>query len=157
MVFQLQLRVFYSMHDSRTPALIGVVSMAVNIAMNYLALAVLPAREVVAGLGAGFGLANLAGAVLAWAILSRRLRGLHGWSIAAALVRMHLASVPAVLCALAVTVMVDVVLPFGHLQAFAIAFLAGCGGLLLYAMFAKALKVAELTELIESVSRRFRR
>ncbi len=63
MLFQLQLRVFYAMHDSRTPALISVVTMAINIAANLVALAVLPPQHVVAGLGAGFGLANLVGTV----------------------------------------------------------------------------------------------
>ena len=54
-VFQLQLRVFYSMHDSRTPALIGVVTMIVNVGTCYLALALLPPGIVVAGLGVGAG------------------------------------------------------------------------------------------------------
>ena len=48
--------------------------MAVNIAASLLALAVLPAGHVVEGLGAGFGLANVVGAVVAWRILARRLR-----------------------------------------------------------------------------------
>ena len=71
MMFQLLLRVFYAMHDSRTPALIGVLTMVVNISTNYIALSVLPPAHVVAGLGAGFGAANLAGAVVAWWVLSQ--------------------------------------------------------------------------------------
>src|SRR6202451_2820047 len=71
MLFQLLLRVFYAMRDSRTPALIGVATMAVNIAANLAALAILPPRHVVAGLGAGFGLANVAGTIAAWRVLSR--------------------------------------------------------------------------------------
>ena len=43
MMFQLMLRVFYAMHDSRTPMYIGVGVMATNIAASLLALAVLPA------------------------------------------------------------------------------------------------------------------
>src|SRR6202046_910243 len=77
-IFQLQLRVFYAMHDSRTPALIGGVTMVMNIAVNYGALAVLPPGYVVAGLGLGFGMANLLGSALAWRLLSRRLGGLDG-------------------------------------------------------------------------------
>ena len=34
MMFQLLLRVFYALHDSRTPVLIGVATMAVNIAAS---------------------------------------------------------------------------------------------------------------------------
>jgi putative peptidoglycan lipid II flippase len=157
MLFQLQLRVFYSLHDSRTPALIGVLTMGVNIGANYVALAVLPAKDVVAGLGAGFGLANLAGTLLAWFILSRRLGGLHGRSIGSTLLRMHAASVPPAIFAIAISVMIGVILPAGMLNALVTCALAGAGGLLLYVMFARAFRVTELAELTESVSGRFRR
>jgi putative peptidoglycan lipid II flippase len=157
MLFQLQLRVFYAMHDSRTPAIIGVATMAMNIGANYAALAILPARDVVAGLGAGFGLANLLGSVLAWRILSRRLGGLDGRNIASSLARMHASAIPPALYAIAVSLMIDVVLPTGRLGAIVIVILAGCGGLLLYVMFAKAFRVRELTDLTETVTSRFRR
>jgi putative peptidoglycan lipid II flippase len=157
MVFQLQLRVFYALHDSRTPALIGVATMAVNIAANYAALAVLPAKDVVAGLGAGFGLANLVGAIAAWAVLSHRLGSLDGRVIGRSVLRMHAAAVPPVIFAIAVSVMIDVVLPTGRLGSFVTVLLAGCGGLLLYVTFARALRVHELAELTDSVGRRRRR
>src|SRR5439155_697297 len=69
MMFQLMLRVFYAMHDSRTPMYIGVAVMATNIAASLLALAVLPSGHVVEGLAAAFGLANLVGTVVSWRIL----------------------------------------------------------------------------------------
>src|SRR5215467_1413662 len=59
MMFQLMLRVFYAMHDSRTPMFIGVAVMATNIAFSLLALAVLPAGHVVEGVAAAFGLASV--------------------------------------------------------------------------------------------------
>ena len=62
----------------------------------------LPPRDVVAGLGVGFGLANLVGMVLAWRILTRRLRGLDGYLIGRSLVRMHAATLPAALIAILV-------------------------------------------------------
>src|SRR5262249_38307224 len=81
MLFQLLLRVFYALHDSKTPALIGVVTMVINIGANLIALAAFPKSQVVAALGAGFGLANLVGSVLAWRTLSRRLGGLAGQEV----------------------------------------------------------------------------
>ena len=78
MMFQLMLRVFYAMHDSRTPMYIGVAVMATNIAFSLLALAVLPAGHVVEGVAAAFGLANVVGTVISWRILSHRLHGLAG-------------------------------------------------------------------------------
>ena len=42
MMFQLLLRVFYALHDSRTPMFIGVVTMIVNSTASLLALYLLP-------------------------------------------------------------------------------------------------------------------
>jgi putative peptidoglycan lipid II flippase len=157
MFFQLQLRVFYAMQDSRTPALIGVATMILNIAANVVALEILPPGQVVAGLGVGFGLANVLGMVLAWRVLSRRLGGLDGRAVTRSLVRMHAAAIPPALFAIAVSVTVGVVLPAGHINAAVTVALAGAGGLLLYVMFAKAFRVQELADLTESVTHRFRR
>jgi putative peptidoglycan lipid II flippase len=157
MLFQLQLRVFYALHDSRTPALIGLATMVVNIAANVLALEVLPSRDVVAGLGVGFGLANVLGTIVAWRILSGRLGGLDGRAVTGSLLRMHAASIPPAIFAIAISVTVGVIVPAGHLNAGITVVVAGCGGLLLYVMFAKAFRVNELTDLTETVTSRFRR
>jgi putative peptidoglycan lipid II flippase len=144
MLFQLQLRVFYSLHDSKTPALIGLATMSVNIVANLIALHSLPQHEVVAGLGVGFGLANLLGTVLAWRILSRRLRGLDGRAIGGALTKMYAAAIPAALFA----VLVGVIAGDSHITAAAITIVVGGGGALgLYVMFARAMGVRELTRL----------
>jgi putative peptidoglycan lipid II flippase len=149
MLFQLQLRVFYSLHDSKTPAIIGVVTMVVNIVANVVALDSLPAGRVVAGLGVGFGLANLVGAVIAWSILSRRLHGLDGYLIGRSLVRMHAAAIPAALLAIVVVILsgnaaVDVIIGGG----LAIA---------MYFVFARALRIDELTGLTRTVMGRLGR
>jgi putative peptidoglycan lipid II flippase len=157
MIFQLQLRVFYSLHDSRTPALIGVVTMLVNIGINYAALAILPAGQVVAGLGAGFGLANLAGAIIAWRVLTRRLSGLDGHGIARSLVRMHVAAIPAAIFAIAVSVMIGTAIGSGRLGSLVTVILGGGGALLIYVLFSKAFRVGELTELTAMLGARFRR
>jgi putative peptidoglycan lipid II flippase len=157
MLFQLLLRVFYAMHDSRTPALIGVAAMVVNIAANLVALAALPPRDVVAGLGAGFGLANLVGTVAAWRVLGRRIGGLHGREIRAGLIKMHASAIPGMLFAIAVSLMVGVVLPAGPAAAIVTVTLAGCGSLLLYVLFAKAFGIGELTDLTGTVRARLGR
>jgi putative peptidoglycan lipid II flippase len=149
MIFQLQLRVFYALHDSKTPAIIGLVTMAVNIVANFIALDSLPASRVVAGLGVGFGLANLFGAVISWLILSRRLHGLDGYLIGRSLVRMHAAAIPAALLAVVVNILTEnttVVVIIG-------------GGLAtgMYLMFARALRIDELTSLTRTVTARLGR
>jgi putative peptidoglycan lipid II flippase len=157
MLFQLQLRVFYALHDSRTPALIGFGTATVNIITNLIALQVLPARQVVAGLGVGFGLANVFGTAVAWYILSRRLGGLDGRIIGGSLLRMHAAAIPPAIFALAVSIMVGAILSHGRLGALVTVTLAGAGALLLYVLFAKALGVSEVTDLTGSVRARLRR
>jgi putative peptidoglycan lipid II flippase len=157
MLFQLLLRVFYSMHDSRTPALIGLAAMAVNIVANLAALAILPPKHVVAGLGAGFGLANLVGTVAAWRVLSRRIGGLDGREIRTSLIKMHASAIPGMIFAIAVSLMVDVILPAGTLNGLVTVVLAGCGSLLLYVLFAKAFGVPELEDLTSTVKARLGR
>jgi putative peptidoglycan lipid II flippase len=149
MLFQLQLRVFYALRDSRTPAFIGLATMTMNIVANYVALAVLPKSEVVAGLGIGFGLANLLGSVLAWRILTRRLRGLDGWLIGRSLVRMHAATLPAAL----IVILVGLLTP----NPYTTVIIGGGLAVLLYLAFARALRIEELTRLTSTVMSRLRR
>jgi putative peptidoglycan lipid II flippase len=156
-VFQLQLRVFYALHDSRTPALIGVAAMVINIAACYAALAVLPPGRVVIGLGVAFGLGNVAGAGLAWFLLSRRLSGLGGRSVGASLARMHTAALPAAAVALAVTLAVSATLPAGHAAALLTAVLAGGAAIAVYLLLARALRVPEMSELFAMAARLRRR
>jgi putative peptidoglycan lipid II flippase len=131
--------------------------MIVNIVFNLIALAALPPREVVAGLGIGFGLANLAGAIVAGRILSVRLHGLDGAAVTQSLVRMHVATIPAAVFAFGVAIMMGSVLSHGDFGALATVVVGGGGALLLYFLFARALHVRELTEVLSSLTSRFRR
>jgi putative peptidoglycan lipid II flippase len=157
MMFQLMLRVFYALHDSRTPMFIGVAVMITNIGASLLALNKLSAGHVVEGLAAAFGLANLVGTIFAWRILSRRMRGLAGHEIARSLFRMTLASVPAAVFALAITFAVGVVFPPGPVFGIVTLIFGGSGALLLYVLFAKALGVTELADLTAGLRARLGR
>ena len=157
MLFQLLLRVFYSMHDSKTPALVGVATMIVNVGANLIALAVVPRQDVVAALGVGFGLANLVGSAIAWRVLSRRLGGLAGRQIGRSLLRMHAAAVPAALFALAVAVTANVVFAPGKIYSALVVVVGGVGALLLYVLFARMLRVSEVTDLTGMVRSRLHR
>ena len=157
MMFQLMLRVFYAMHDSRTPMYIGVAVMATNILLSLFALSALPAGHVMEGVAAAFGLANLVGTVIAWYILSRRMRGLDGRLIASSLIRMHLAAIPGAIFALAVSFAVGVVLSPGPAFGIVTVVIGGSGALLLYVLFAKAFGVGELTELGSGLRTRLQR
>ena len=100
-LFNLQLRVFYAMRDSRTPAVIGGISMAVRIVCSFTALAILPPGYVVAGVAAGFGISNLVMVAGLWRALGRRVGSLDNRRINRTLLRMHLAAVPGMVFAIA--------------------------------------------------------
>ncbi len=157
MLFQLLLRVFYSLHDSKTAALIGVATMFTNVGANLAALELFPKSSVVAALGAGFGLANLVGTVIAWRVLSRRLGGLSGWHIGRSLVRMHVAAVPAALAALVVAAAVARAIPAGKVAAGTTVIVGGGAAVVLYVILARALRVVEVSDLIGALRSRLRR
>jgi putative peptidoglycan lipid II flippase len=156
MLTQLQLRVFYSFQDSRTAALVGLLTMCVSIASSLVAKSALPAAEVVAGLAVAYGLANLAGTIVGWALLLRRVGSLDGWAIARSLTRMHLATVPGVVFALAVMVAA------GHVThnpsaayGLVVTVVGGGGAIGLYALCARSLRVAEFGYLTKTIAARF--
>jgi len=156
MLTQLQLRVFYSFQDSRTAALVGLLTMSIGIAANLIALSILPRPDVVAGLAVAYGIANLAGAIVGWALLLRRVGSLDGWAIARSLTRMHVATVPGLVFAVAVMI------GAGHVvhnpsasYGFVVTVVGGGGAVLLYALCARALRVAEFGFLARTVMAKF--
>ena len=157
MLFQLLLRIFYAMHDSRTAAMIGVAVMVVNVAAAFAASLLLPPGHVTAGLAGAFGVGNVAGTAIAWWILVGRTGGLDGHRIFSSLLRMHLAAVPGLIFAIAAAFGVGVLVHPGTVNGFLTVAVGGLGGLLLYALFARALGVREVSALWETVTQRLRR
>jgi murein biosynthesis integral membrane protein MurJ len=156
-IFQLQLRVFYSLHDSKTPGLIGLVTMTVNIIANLIADHALSQHNLVAGLAAGFGVANFLGCVIAWRILSRRMRGLKGRVVGGTIGRLYAASVPAALLALFVSLLVDNVVSGPRTASMITIVLGGGGALLVFILFAQALRITEVTEIGRTLRSRLSR
>lgn len=82
--FQLLLRAFYSMQDSRTPALVNVGVVAVNTVVNFALVGSLGVQGLAIGLAAGYTV----GAIVLLVLMRRRLRTLDGRRIATRLVQM---------------------------------------------------------------------
>ena len=116
-----------------------------------------PPAHLIAGLGVGFGLANLLGMIVSWRILSRRMHGLDGPAISSSVGRMYAATVPAALLALFVSLLVHNIVSGPHVAAVLILVLGGGGALLVYVLFARSLRVAELTGLSRSALSRLGR
>jgi putative peptidoglycan lipid II flippase len=154
-LFNLLLRAFYAMHDSRTPALVGAVSIAVRIAASVLALVLLPPADVVAGLGVGFGLSSLVMCVILWWILSHRIGGLDTPRISRTLIRMHIAAIPGAAFAIATSLLIGHIAASDTITSLTIVAVGGTGGLALYLLTARLLGVAEVRELTTSLRARF--
>jgi putative peptidoglycan lipid II flippase len=155
MLTQLQLRVFYSFRENRTPAVIGMVMLIVGVIGALLALTALPATRTVLGLAFAYDLVSLTGAVIAWPLLLRRVGSLDGWRITRSLVRMLLATLPGLVFAIVVIVIVGSVLHPGPLYGLVITVIGGGGAMLLYALCSRILGIEEFRTLMRSVGGRF--
>jgi putative peptidoglycan lipid II flippase len=158
MLTQLQLRVFYSFQESRTPAIIGMVMLVVGVVGDLVVYRILAPGQVVVGLAAAYDLMTLTGALLAWPLLLRRVGSLDGWRITRSLVRMFLATLPGLAFAFATMAVVGSVLhPPGVLYGLVSTVIGGTGALLLYAFCARLLGIEEFRTLVRSVAGRFGR
>lgn len=158
MLTQLQLRVFYSFQENRTPAIIGVVMLAVGIVGDVVALNVLPKGQVVIGLAAAYGLVTLTGAIIAWPLLLRRVGSLDGWKITRSLVRMFLATLPGLVFILVTMAVLDSMLHGGGPVYGLLATVIGGGGaLVLYALCARLLGIEEFRALTRALAGRLGR
>jgi len=86
--FQLFLRAFYAMQDTRTPLLVNVGAVTLNTAVNFALFPVLGVR----GLALGHAVAYAFAALVAGIILRGRLGGLEGKSVAAGLLKVAVAA-----------------------------------------------------------------
>jgi putative peptidoglycan lipid II flippase len=157
MLTQLQLRVFYSFRENRTPAIIGMVMLIVGVIGDLVALYALPATHTVIGLAVAYNLVTLTGAIIAWPLLLRRIGSLDGWRITRSLVRMLIATLPGLAFIFATTAAVGSFMHQGRVYGLLITVIGGGGALLLYAFCARVLGIEEFRTLLRSLGGRFGR
>ncbi|MHB8895420.1 MAG: murein biosynthesis integral membrane protein MurJ [Candidatus Geothermincolia bacterium] len=91
--FMLALKVFYSMQDTKTPMVIAAIIISLNIAVDFIYFYGFKTDVMkVSGLALGNTTAHLVGAIIAWAILSKRFGGLDGKHIALSMSKILAAS-----------------------------------------------------------------
>ncbi|MDP8956345.1 MAG: murein biosynthesis integral membrane protein MurJ [Actinomycetota bacterium] len=161
--FQLMLRAFYSMQDTRTPALINVASVAFHTALNLVLFRYLK----VEGLALGHAAAYTTGTAIFAVVIGRRLRGLEVRRLLRPLGQVLLAAVVAAIAAFAVSrwigsvYPVTVVTPSGDIanpllpQLVQVA-AAVAVGIATYVALAAAFRMRELTLLKDVLLRRLR-
>jgi len=152
--FQLLLRAFYATQDTRTPALINIAAVSINIVMNFVFFHFYGVRGLALGHAAAYTFAAVAAAVA----MRRRLGGLEG--------RLIMAGLGKVLLAGAATGVVAYLTAKGLVEALNTATLAGetlqvlgavAAGLAVFLGLAILLKVEDLQLLRGFVGARFRR
>jgi putative peptidoglycan lipid II flippase len=153
-LFQLFLRAFYAMQDTRTPFLINCGAVALNTAVNIPMFALLGVR----GLAAGHALAYLFGVSVQARVLSRRIGGFDGRSVLVSLARIVVAAALMGAVVWALATVLEALLGTESLMAqivtLGVSISAGVGT---YLAVAHALGIEELDYARSLIGRRFSR
>jgi len=154
--FQLLLRAFYSMQDTRTPALIKIVSLFVNLGANLLFFYTFGLG--VKGLALGHAIAYTFAVIVAGQILRKRLGGLEGRQLTAGLLKATAAGVVTAAAAWGVSQLLSSALGGGGLAAQTAQVLGSVAvGLIVFVAAASLLRMEELELVRTSLAARFRR
>jgi putative peptidoglycan lipid II flippase len=152
--YQLQLRAFYAMQDTRTPTLINLAVNATLVGVGSLLYVLLPDRYEVAGLAAGHACSFLAGLAVCSVVLSRRLGGLDLSLVVRTVVRCLLAAAGPGLLAAGLAELVGRELGRGPLGAAVSLALGGAVLAVGYVLATRRLRVPEVAEVAGPVLRR---
>ncbi|MDE3723434.1 murein biosynthesis integral membrane protein MurJ [Nocardiopsis sp. N85] len=155
-LFQLQMRVFYALGDTRTPALVAIPSEIAHATTAIALLFVVEPQHVVVLLPIPYGLYYIVGAIIMWYMLHKRLNGLDGRHTAVTLFKLHLATVPSAVFGIAM-IHVFQGLPGDFWPGLASMVLGGVVGGVLFVVSAKFLNVTEVTSFLELLKTRLRR
>ncbi|TYK51488.1 murein biosynthesis integral membrane protein MurJ [Actinomadura decatromicini] len=153
--YQLMLRVFYAHGDTRTPALVGLVSVTSNIIVAFTAYSVLDVKWIVVGIAGGFAITNIVGTLTCWLVLRRKLGGIDGRRIVGGHLKLLVAVWPLVGFAYATRTVADAAGDTANLlPALAALVVGSAGGGLLYVLFAKLMRVDEVQTAISTFTSR---
>ena len=152
--YQLQLRAFYALQDTRTPTLINLCVNATLVLVGVGLYVALPDRLEVLGLAAGHATSFLGGLVLCSYVLSRRLGGLDGRLVVRTAVRCLVAVLLPALLALGTARLVTGTLGEGVLGALLAVLLGGTVLGVGYVLLTRRMRVAEVAEVAGPVLRR---
>jgi len=156
-VFQLHLRVFYAHQDSRTPSLVNIGVVGVNVTAALVISHALPAQDRALALALAFTVGYLGGLCVTCALLRRRLGGMDGDRIIATLARITVAAGIGAAAASAVAHGLRDVLGNGFIGSFSAVLVGAIVGLPLFVGTVTRMGIPEVRALTRMVSRRFRR
>ncbi len=153
-IFQLLLRAYYAMRDTRRPALINIVVTAVNIGVDVALYLTLPVGWRGVGLALGFSASYWVALVLTARSVSRRLRGLDGPRVLRTYVQLGVASLLSGAVAFGLARLTHALLGRGF-GSDVVALVAGGGtGAAVLFTLAGRMRIAEATELVQVIRQR---
>ncbi len=155
-LFQLQMRVFYALGDTRTPALVSIPAETAHAVTAVSLLFLMEPQHIVVWLPVPYGLYYVVGSVIMWCLLHRRLNGLDGRRTAATLFRLYLATVPAAAFGAAMIHLFRG-LPGDVWPGLASMAAGGAVGAVLFVLTARFLNVTEVTSFLDLLKTRLRR
>ena len=146
-------RGFYALQDSRTPVITGTIMTVLFIAMNWYI--VNGTDWGIGGLAASTSAAAALHAVVMYALLRRRVKGLLDWRLMVAFAKIMVATLALAITTRVLCVGMDEFLPSDHvkLRAFMILVIAGGAGVAAFIGAARGLKMRELREAIAMLRR----
>jgi putative peptidoglycan lipid II flippase len=153
----LTLRAFYAQEDTRTPFLLNIPIAATVCVLALVARLVLPLEWVTVGVAAGYSLAYFLGWAISLRVLRRRVGGLDGARTVRTYVRLVVASVLAGVACWLVARLMGALLGDGVTGALGGLLVGGAVLAVTYLALARAMRVRELTSVLELVGGRLRR
>ena len=145
--YQIMLRVFYALGDTRVPALLGIGVSAVTVVACLAATRITPGPHLVIALAASSALAYTAGMLVTVWVLRRRLGRVDGHRLLSAHVRMLAAAILAGLAAAGTVRLLGPALGTGRTGSLIIVSAAVLAGGCLYALAARGLRIGEFRAL----------
>lgn len=146
-------RAFYALEDTKTPLLIGLATVIINIAAGWW---LTKDKFGVEGLALSFSLASVLNTALFWILLRRRLGSLKEETILPAFYKM---SIAALIMGLGIQGLKNLIAPAVNMDTFLGVFsqglLAGLGGLLIYVLIGLSLKSHEMIIFVETIKKKF--
>ncbi|MGV9771657.1 murein biosynthesis integral membrane protein MurJ [Streptosporangium sp. NPDC003464] len=145
--YQIMLRVYYALGDTRTPALISVAVSAALLVTSLVAARLYPGADMVIALAGCTAIAYALGLVIVAQLLRRRIGRIDGHRLLSSHSRMLVAAVVAGLTAAVVASGLGPAVGTGPRGSLAIVCVATAVGACLYALIARLLRIGEFTAL----------
>jgi putative peptidoglycan lipid II flippase len=146
--FQMQLRAWLAVHDSRTPMIVNLWITALNLAADVLLYAVLPSGDRVIGLAAGYSISYAVGAAIFAAKLRRRLAATQRTFV----IRTHVRLIVAALVAAVPTELIAALMRHwagtGSGGSLATVAVAAPAGVVTFVLLARKMRIQELDQLV---------